>query len=322
MKRRTLLLGMLAAPAAWAQPVPGKLRRVGVLAPSTAAREAITLKPFFDRMVELGWVEGRTLTYDRAFADDQMVMLPGLAADLVAREPELIFAPPMVAAIAAAKATRMIPIVFATGSDPVRAGLAQSLARPGGNVTGIVSFFDSIAPKRLEYLGELLPSARRVAVVGDHTDPRAKDETRALVAAAKERGIDLILEFASTPDELEKALLRAFAKRPEAMLSVSTLASNQRAKLIEMSMRQRVPVVGQRVEFTEDGAVLSFSPSLLYQMRRAAEFADRILRGAKPADIPIEQPTEFQLSVNLKSARLLGIKVPQTMLLRADRVIE
>jgi putative ABC transport system substrate-binding protein len=322
MKRRLLLLGMLVAPAAWAQPVPGKLRRVGVLAPSTAAKEAVTLKAFFDRAAELGWIEGRTVTYDRAFADDKMVMLPGVAADLVAREPELIFAPPMVAAVAAGKATRTIPIVFATGSDPVRAGLAKTLGRPGGNATGIVSFFDSIAPKRLEYLGELLPSARRVAVIGDHSDPRANDETNAIAAAAKERGFELILDFASTPDEFEKALLRAFAKRPEAVISVSMLAYNQRVKLIEMSMRQRVPVVGQRAEFTEDGAVLSFSPSSAYQMGRAAEIVDRILRGAKPADIPIEQPREFLLSVNLKSARLLGIKVPQAMLLRADRVIE
>ena len=227
----------------WAQTSAVALRRVGVLAPSTRAKEEVTLKPFFDEMRQLGWIEGQTIAYDRAYADDRHQDLPRLAAELVARKPELIYAPPQVAAVAARQATHTIPIVFATGTDPVGAGLVSSLARPLGNATGVVSVVDSLAPKRVELLREILPGAKRIGLLGDPKDPRLALDRNALVPVADALGLTIIVAEASNPVEFDAAVARLLGEGVDAILAVTSISSNLRHQLVELANRKRVPVV-------------------------------------------------------------------------------
>jgi putative ABC transport system substrate-binding protein len=322
MKRRLLLLGMLAAPAAWAQPVSGKLRRVGVLAPSTAEKEAVTLKPFFDRMAELGWVEGRTVAYDRAYADDQHGRLASLAEALVVRAPEVIFAPPATAAVAASRATRSIPIAFGSVTDPVSAGLVSSLARPTGNVTGISNYGDSLAPKRLEILLELVRKVRRIGLIADPSDPTTRADQAALAPVLAASGLSLAVALVAGPQDVEQSLESLASKRIDALLTTTSLTFNLREQVMAFAARQRWPVVGHRPPMADAGALAAYASSLAEQLRRSADVIDKLLKGRKPSEIPIEQPTMFDMVINLKAARTLGIKVPQSVMLRATRVIE
>ena len=293
-------------------------RRIGVLAPSTAAREAVTLKPFFDEMERLGWVEGRQVVYDRAFADDRMADLPQRATELVARRPELIFAPPLPAAVAARGATKTIPIVFATATDPVGAGLVATPARPGGNATGIGQF-ESLAPKSLQLLREMLPKVRRVGLVGTAVDPRFAMDRAALQQLL---GSGLQAASAQNPAELDAALQTLLKSGAEAIFTTSSLLYNQRERVVELAMAQRVPVVGHRGEMCDAGALFAYGPSLSAQIEASARVVDKILRGANPAQIPVQQPTTVELLVNQRTAIALGISVPRSILLRAERVIE
>ena len=310
----------VAAPL-WAQAPATNMRRVAVLAPSTRAKEEVTLKPFFDEMRRLGWVEGQTIAYDRAYADDRHQDLPRLAAELVARKPELIYAPPQVAAVAARQATRTIPIVFATGADPVGAGLVSSLAHPGGNATGVVTVAESLAPKRLELLHEILPGAKRVGLLSDPTEPiSAVDRTR-LALAATALGLTIVEVEMSSAGELDAAVAKLIRQGVDVIFATSTIASNLRGRLIELANRRRLPVVGT-ARMVEFGALFSYSSSLDDRLRRSAQLVDKVLKGAKPADLPVEQPTKFELVVNLKTAKALGIALPQSVLARVDEVIQ
>jgi len=324
MRRRACTVAALALafPLAVAQTSPPRLRRVGVLAPSTRAREEVTLKPFFDRMRELGWVEGSTVVYDRAYASDQHQNLERLAAELVARHPEVIYAPPLPAALAAKRATSTIPIVFATGTNPVEVGLVQSLSRPGANVTGIISVVDSLAPKGLELLHEVLPGARRLGLIGDPSDPRFVLDRAALGPAAAAFGIEVVLAEASNPAGLEAAIGSLLPQRLDAILTNSSLTFNMRHRVVALTRPKRLPVIGHRGEMADAGALFAYGASLPGQIRRSAQVVDKVLGGASPADIPVEQPTGFELVVNMRTARDFGIDVPASVLLRADRVIE
>jgi putative ABC transport system substrate-binding protein len=320
MKRRgvltwTAVLGLQVPGVSMAQPAP---RRVGVLAPSTVAREAVTLKPFFEEMRKLGWIEGQNITFDRVYADDRMEDLPQRAAELVARRPDLIYAPPQPAAVAARRATASIPIIFATATDPVGAGLVGSLARPGGNATGIGQF-DSLAPKSLQLLREMLPRVRRVGLVGASGDPRFALDRDALKQLL---GAGLQAVPAQNPAEVEAALQTLVQSGVEAIFTTSSLLFNRRERVIELTLPQRVPVVGHRGEMAEAGALFSYGPSLAGQIRVSAQFVDKVLRGANPAELPVQQPTTVELLVNVRTAGALGISVPRTVLLRAERVIE
>ncbi len=325
--RRLLVIALGAVlvgkpPLLRAQTSAASLRRVGVLAPSTPAKEEVVLKPFFDEMRLLGWIEGQTITYDRAYAADRQQDLPRLAVELVARKPELVYAPPMIAAVAARQATRGIPIVFATGSDPVRAGLVTSLAHPGGNVTGLVTYIDSLAPKRAQLLRELLPAARRLGFLGDPTDPRTALDRNTLVSAASALGLTIVAGEASNPLEFDQAVARLLAQGVDAILTIGTITSNLGNRLVELASRGHVPVVGHQRNMAEAGALFSYGSSITDQIRRSARLVDKVLKGATPADMAVEQATKFELVINLKSARALGIAVPQSLLLRADEVIQ
>ena len=305
----------------WAQAPAADIRRVGVLAPSTRAREEVTLKPFFDEMRRLGWIEGQSIAYDRAYADDRHQDLPRLAAELVARKPELIYAPPQIAAVAARQATRTIPIVFATGIDPVRAGLVSSLGRPGGNATGVISVVDSLTPKRVELLREILPGAKRIGLLGDPTDPRWSIDRDALAPVASALGLTIAFAEASNPAEFDAAVAKLIGQSVDAIVAITSISSNMRTRLIELANRKHVPVVGALAETAEAGGLFSYAASIPRQIGRSAQVVDKVLNGAKPADIPVEQPTKFELVINLKAAKALGIAIPQSVLSRADEVI-
>ncbi len=327
MNRRRMLrfaigvgVGACALPL-WAQNPAAGLRRVGVLAPSTRAQEEDTLKPFFDEMRRLGWVEGQTIAYDRAYAGDRHQDLPRLAAELVARKPEVIYAPPAVAAVAARHATGTIPIVFAAVTDPVGRGLVSSLARPGGNATGFVSVAESLVPKLIELLHEILPDAKRVGLLSDPAEPiPASDRTR-LVLGAAALGLTIVEVEMSSAAELDAAMAKLIGQRVDVIVASSTIASNVPGRLIELANRRRLPVVGS-VRMVEAGSLFSYSSSLTDRLRRSGQVVDKILKGAKSADLPVEQPTKFELIINLKAAKALGIVIPQSVLSRADEVIQ
>jgi len=300
---------------------PG-VRRVGVLAPSTRVREAITLKPFFDEMRALGWIEGRTIEYDHAYADDKHATLDSLAVQLVARNPELIFAPPAPAAVSAKKATSRIPIVFATGTDPVAIGLVASLRRPGGNVTGIVSVADSLAPKLVQILREVLPNAKKLGVLNEPVDPRARLDFDALARAAAPLGMSIAGADVPDASSLRAAVMRLSAQKVDAIVTSTSLIFNLRASVLELTDAARIPVAGHRSELADAGALLAYGAPLSDQMRAGARMVDKVLRGSTPADLPVEQPTRFELVVNQRAATRLSITIPPSVLLRADRVIE
>ena len=324
MQRRLVLLTLGAclsghATLLRAQAAAAGLKRVGVLAPSTRSKEEVTLKPFFDQMHELGWIEGQNIAYDRVYADDQHERLPALAAQMVARGPELIYAPPSVSALAAKGATLTIPIVFGAVTDPVAHGLVKSLGRPGGNVTGVSNMSAEIAGKRIELLHEILPGVKRLGLLGDPTDPNTTIEQQAVTTAAATVGIQAVFAGLTQPGGLDAAFAALLAQRPDAVYPLEgALTFNLRARVLELANQKRLPVVGH----SSAGGLFSYFAAQADGLRRSAEMVDKILKGAKPADIPVEQPTLFRLWVNLKAAKALGITVPKNILLRADRVIE
>ena len=328
MNRRRLIVLAIGAGLAGhtallrAQSSAGGMRRVGVLAPSTRAKEEITLKPFFDEMRRLGWVEGVNIVFDRAYADDRLDRIAGMAADLVARAPELIYAPPATAAVAAHAATRSIPIVFGTGVDPVGMGLVASLARPGGNVTGISSIAGSLAPKRLQLLRELLPHARRIGFIGDQSDPTVRLEYAALESLNPAMNLTLVRADAASAAEFDAAMRRLVAQPLDVVITEGSFTYNMRERLVELALDRRVPVVGHRSQMADAGALFGYGASLADQLRRSALLVDKILHGARPGELPVEQPSVFELVVNRRTARTLGIATGQTFLLRPDRVIE
>lgn len=323
MNQRRLLLLALGAGLAdhatllRAQTPAASLRRVGVLAPSSRAKEEVTLKPFFDQMRELGWIEGQNIAYDRVFADDQHERLPTLAAELVARKPELIYAPPVPSALAAKRATQTIPIVFGVVQDPVGIGLVTSLARPGGNVTGVSNISTSLAPKRVELLKEILPGAKRLGLLGDPSEPNTKIEQQALAPAVAALGLTIVVAEVAHPSDVDAAVARLVAERVDAIyLLEGSLIFNMRSRVVELANQKRVPVINPSI------GLFAYFASQADRLRRSALLVDKILKGANPADLPVEQPTLFELVVNVKVANALGITIPRSILLRADRVIE
>lgn len=296
--------------------------RVAVIAPSTRAREEITLRPFFDEMRRLGWIEGQTILYDRAYADDLPTGLTRLAFEVVARNPDLIFAPPSPAAVAARKATSTIPIVFATGSDPVGTGLVASLAHPGGNVTGVLSVVETLAPKLMQMLREMLPAAKRVGYLNDPQDPRARNDLAAGRRAAGALGMTVVAAEAGSQPALSAAVARLAEQKVDAIMTSTSLIFNLRTQLLALTNARGLPVIAHRAELAEAGALLTYGAALSEQVRLAAILVDKLLRGSSPSRTPVEQPTKFEMVVNLKAARTLGIEIPRSILLRADRIIE
>lgn len=317
---RSVALALLASARVDAQP---RTYRMAYLAGSSAASSAPLWKALFARLEELGYREGRNLVVDRRFAEGSLDRLPALAGELVALKPDVAFASTTPPTLAALKATRTIPIVFAAVGDPLGTGIVKSLARPGTNATGISMQNAALQGKRLQMLKEVLPAAIRVAVLYNPLNAAELQFVTVLKDDATKLGLNLRgVEVAS-----EAAFPQAFksleTERPDALYVIDgAFMFMHRARIVEFANSRRLPAMFALSEFVDAGGLMSYSTSLVEQFRVAATYVARILKGAKPAELPVQQGSVFELVVNLKTAKTLGVKVPESIMLRADRVIE
>jgi len=316
----TASAAVLAAPfAADAQPAR-RMPRIGVL--SNSAGPTDPDRAFTQGLTDLGYIEGKTILVDVRYSNGRSELFPGFVADFLRVGVDIIvgWAPPAI--VAARQATRDIPIVFIAVADPVGAGFVETLARPGGNVTGIGPF-DELGAKRLEILKETIPSVRHVAVLINPTHRQADAMVKAMTAAAGSLGITIdVLGAASASaipgafSEMKKRGVNALAVQPDAMFWL------RRQAIVSLAARASLPAIYWVKEYVQIGGLSSYAVSLADMGRRAAPYIDKILRGTKPADLPVEQPTKFELVINLKTAKALGLTIPQSLLQRADQVIE
>ena len=300
---------------------PARPFRVGFLGAGSQATDQFHA-PFQARLRELGYAEGQNLTLDYRWAEGRFERLPRLATELVRLEPDVIVAVVTQPSLAARDATGTIPIVMIGVADPVAAGLVTSLARPGGNVTGTSGVAAQIVGKQLELIKETFPDLSRVTVLWNPSNAVFQAlQLREVQIAARALRLELRLLEARTPAEIDRVLAAAEPLRPLWVLG-DPLFANERVRIGRLALARRVPVVGATREMVEAGLLLSYGPNYVEVSRRSATYVDRILKGAKPADLPVEEPSAFELVVNLKTARALGVTVPRPVLLRADRVIE
>ncbi len=276
-----------------------------------------------DALRELGYVEGKNLTFERRFAEDRLDRLPGLAAELVSLKVDVIMAAGTLAPLAAKRATSTIPIVMMAAGDPVGSGLVASLAHPGGNVTGMSLMAPDLGGKRLELLKELLPGISRVAVLWNAANPYSALVFKETVGAARTLGVELqSLEIREPPD-IDGALEAATGQHADALITVEDpLTIDLRKKIAEFAADHRLPTISGLRVFADSGFLMSYGADLADIIRRSAVYVDKILKGAKPSDLPVEQPTKFELVINLKTAKSLGLTIPSILLARADEVIE
>lgn len=295
--------------------------RIGVLV--TTSFFLPRFEAFRAGLRDLGYVEGKNLVFEFRNADGKFERLPGLAAELARAKVDLIFTASAEGVLAAKSATRTIPIVFGAIQDPLASGVVESLARPGGNATGLSAIAPDLGRKRLELLRETIPGLSRVAFFWSPLSPGAAANARDVLDAAKALGLQLQSLEVRTLGEFEAALEGALRGSAEAIITApDPLINVQRLRMVEFAARNRLPAIYAAPEFVESGGLMTYAPSYSDMWRRAATFADRILRDAKPADLPVEQPTKFDLIVNLKAAQAIGMRIPQSILVRADRLIE
>jgi putative ABC transport system substrate-binding protein len=283
--------------------------------------------PFFtalrDGLSALGHEEGRSIAFEQRWAERNPDRYSALAADLVQRRVDVIVAGNLESAVAAKAATTEIPIVITAGGDPLRSGLVQSLAHPGSNVTGVSEVIPDLAPKLLQLLNEVVPKLPSVAVLWNPANPSYAPTRQELEAAAQARSIHLHSVEVGRPHEMDGALAAITRERPGGLVVyVTPITQSYRARLVEFTAKQRLPAIYSAREFVDDGGLMSYGPNHRELFRRAATFIHKILRGARPADLPIEQPTRFELIMNLKTAKALGLTIPPSLLVRADQVIE
>ncbi len=316
-------LGLLAWSLAADAQQPTKVPRIGILSDESRLLATKSFEPFAQGLRDLGYVEGQNIAFERRYADGNNEILSNLAAELVHLQPDVILAISTPAVRAAKTATQTIPIVFARISDPVGLGIVPTLARPGGNVTGVSVLGRELEGKRLELLITAVPDTKRLGVLWDPSFPPAEAELKEIEAAARVLNLEPISTGARSRDDFEPAL-RTIVERGASVLIVvpGTIFTEHSREIAEMAVKARLPTVFQRREFAEAGGLMSYGPSYPDMYRRAAAYVDKILKGARPADIPVEQPTKFELVINLKTAKSLGLTIPQTFLLRADEVIE
>jgi putative ABC transport system substrate-binding protein len=316
------VLFFVAPHAAGAQPA-GKVHRIGFLGNSTAALEANLVGPFREGLRELGYVEGQNIVIEYRWAEGKYERFPALIAELLAQKVEVIVTAGTPASLAVKKATTSIPLVVVAVGDPVATGLVASLARPGGNVTGLNSTSEEIDGKRLELLRQIVPKLSHVAVFWNPENPTLLTSLREMRAAAKILGIRLQILEVRTSGDLDETFKAIVRERPGALVVMGDrLFLHNRQRIMDFASKQRLPEVPVHPELLEAGGLMSFGPSYPGMHRRAAYFVDRILKGTKPADLPVERPTTFELVINLKAAKALGLKIPPSLLQRADRVIE
>jgi putative ABC transport system substrate-binding protein len=323
MKRRTFLAlvpgSLLAAPlAAEAQPA-GKVWRIGLISVAYLRIEDV----FFQHLRELGYVEGRNLVVERRYSEGRAERFPEFADALARLSPDLILVTTTPAALAVKNATRTIPVVLANSIDPVGVGLVESLARPGGNITGTTQEAADIFAKRLQLLAEAIPNVSTVAVVWNAANPANARSWREVQDAARVLRISLQSREVRGPSDFERVYAEITRKHPDALLVIGDRLTLQHGReIVDFATQRRIPSMLDQAYQETAGALMSYGAEEEELWRRAADLADKILKGAKPADLPVEQPTKFELVINLKTAKALGLRIPPSLLQRADQVIE
>ncbi len=327
MDRRTFTRGLVSAILVIAVPARGQsasnVRRIGYLSSGTRGSDAHVVAALLAGLRERGWVEGQNLQVEYRWADGDVSRLPDLARDLVRLKVEMIVAMGTPTAQAANKVTHTVPIVFGNVSDPVATGIVASLGRPEGNATGWSTSLRQISAKLVELLREASPATQRIAIVWSPDNPAKQLEYKESAVAAQKLGMTVQSIEAHTPHELDAALgLLAHGRHDGLVVFTDQVTSSRRARIVEFAATQRLPAIYQSREFVQIGGLMSYAPNSTREWRNAAGYVDRILRGAKPAEMPVEQPTKFELVINLKTAKALGLTIPQSLLLRADEVIQ
>jgi putative ABC transport system substrate-binding protein len=324
--RREVLCTLASAAVAW--PVgaraqqPGKLPLVGMLVPGTQTTHGQWFASLVQRLRELGWIEGRTVAFEYRWAEGRTDRAAEIAADFVRLKVDVIVTSATAPTFAAKQATSSIPIVFAGVADAVGSGIVTNLPQPSGNATGLTVVFTDLSGKRLELLREVLPNLRRLAILTNIDNPGAMLEVNAVRALVRSLGLELVTPDVRRPEDIASAF-ESLKDRVEAFYVIADpLITTNRIRINTLALRARMPTLHTNREFVEVGGLMSYGPNIMDLFRRAAEFVDKILRGAKPGDIPVEQPTKFDLVINLTTARALGLTVPPQLLSRADEVIE
>ena len=298
-----------------------KLPKIGWLAVRPASA-AFAIESFQREFSKLGYVDGKNIVFEYRYAEGKLDRLSALADELVRLKVDLIIAPNTPAAAAAKNATKTIPIVFIDVTDPIAAGLVDSLPRPGGNITGFTTIGSVLAGKRLELLKEIIPKLSRVAVLWNPQDASSAQSWKESQLPARELGLQLHSMDISSADQYETAFKRAIKARSGALVSMaSPLGSENQRLTVDLAEKYRLPAIYARRGVVENGGLMSYGISLDEAFRRGAVFVDKILKGTKPADIPVEQPTKFEFVINLKTAKQIGLIIPPNVLARADRVI-
>ena len=327
MQRRefiTLLSGIVAAwPLAARAQQPAKIPRIGFLGNSTATMEANLIGPLRDGLRELGYEEGRNVIIEFRWADGKYDQFPALVAELLAAKVDVIITAGTPATLAIKKATSMVPLVFIAVGDPVGTGVVPNLGRPGGNITGLSSIAPDLEGKRLELLREVVPKLSHVAFFLNPANAFHTASMRQARVAAQSLGIKLQPMEVNKSEQLDGAFASIVKEKPDALLILADrVFLHNRKRMMEFAIQQRLPSVNAYRELVEAGGLISYGPSYEDMHRRAAVYVDKILKGTKPADLPIEQPTKFTLLINLKTAKTLGLTVPPTLVARADELIE
>jgi putative ABC transport system substrate-binding protein len=330
VKRRDfiILLGGAAAASSLSWPLavraqqPSKLPTIGFLGSGTPAADAPWTTPFVQRLRELGWVEGRTVAIEYRWGDESAERYTAIAAEFVRLKVNVIVTGGTLPVAAARQATAVIPIVFAAAGDPIGTGLVASLARPGGNVTGLSVQQPDLAAKRLELLREVVPGLRRLAILINVDNPATALDMREVQAAARTLGLDVAMAEVRRSEDIAPAIAALRGRADALYVSTDPLVNTDRIRIATLAIEARLPTMCGIRECVEAGALASYGPNIPDLFRRAADHVDKILHGTKPADIPVEQPTKFDLTINLATAKALGLRIPESFLVRADEVIE
>jgi putative tryptophan/tyrosine transport system substrate-binding protein len=302
---------------------PKKVPRIGFLGATYPSTNAARIEAFRQGLRELGYVEGKNIVIEYRWAEGKTERLPALAAELVRLKVDVIVTAGPPPTRAAKEATSTIPIVMGFDNDPVGNGFVASLARPSGNITGLATLAPEISGKQLELLKEILPRLSRMAVFGTSTQPGTAQALRETELAAGAFGVQLQYLDVLGPKDIETAFQAARKGPADAVLVLSSaVIFSQRTQIADLAVKNRLPVIFPQSEYVEDGGLMSYAPNYADLFRRAATYVDKILKGAKPADLPVEQPTKFEFIINLKAAKQIGLTIPQRVLTRADKVIK
>ncbi len=319
----TLALGLLAAPLPVEAQQAGKVYRIGFLTPGSVEPFKYLLAAFKQGLQELGYLEGKNVVIEERYAAGRRERLPELAAELIRLKVDVLVVHGGSTAGVVQRLNKMIPIVMALAADPVGDGVVASFARPGGNVTGLTDFHSDLVPKRLELLKEVVPSASRVAVLWTSAGPAQARQLKGLQAVAPAFGMTLFPVEFTKPEDIDRAFAAIRKERPDALNVLGyPLIGTYRRQIAEFALKSRLPTISTFERFVEAGGLMTYGANFLDLYRRAATYVDKILKGAKPADLPVELPIKFDLIINLKTAKAIGLTIPPEVLYRATKVIK